>query len=272
MRHTWDRLKAFVVRASIVIVPMVMVLNILNSTGIDGTFGHEDSQDSVLSAIGKTIAPAFKPMGVTEENWPAAVGIFTGLLAKEAVVGTLNALYTQAGASGAEVSRDGEPDAKEGYSFRNDLIASFASISEKLSGLKDTILDPFGLAVLDEKDESITSTTYLTMKTMFPSTAAAFAYLLLVLLYFPCVAVVGAIARESSVRWAAFVALWSTGLAYCVSTLFYQFATFSEHPVYSASWMIGILIFGAAVFFIMRQIGQASTQNLSTLSRKLATT
>ena len=278
LRHTWDRLKAFVLRASMVIVPMVMVLNILNSTGIDGTFGHEDTRESVLSTIGKTIAPAFKPMGLTEENWPAAVGIFTGLLAKEAVVGTLNALYTQAGASAVEeggTSDEGGEDGKTeeaGYSFWAELTSSFNSIPEKLSGLKDTILDPFGLAALDEKDESITSTTYLTMKTMFPSTAAAFAYLLLVLLYFPCVAVVGAIARESSVRWAAFVALWSTGLAYCVSTLFYQFATFSEHPVYSASWMIGILVFGVTVFFIMRQIGQASTQNLSTLSRKLATT
>ena len=278
LRHTWDRLKAFVLRASMVIVPMVMVLNILNSTGIDGTFGHEDTQESVLSTIGKTIAPAFKPMGLTEENWPAAVGIFTGLLAKEAVVGTLNALYTQAGVSVVEeggTSDEGGEDGKTeeaGYSFWAELTSSFNSIPEKLSGLKDTILDPFGLAALDEKDESITSTTYLTMKTMFPSTAAAFAYLLLVLLYFPCVAVVGAIARESSVRWAAFVALWSTGLAYCVSTLFYQFATFSEHPVYSASWMIGILVFGVTVFFIMRQIGQASTQNLSTLSRKLATT
>ena len=278
LRHTWDRLKAFVLRASMVIVPMVMVLNILNSTGIDGTFGHEDTRESVLSTIGKTIAPAFKPMGLTEENWPAAVGIFTGLLAKEAVVGTLNALYTQAGVSVVEeggTSDEGGEDGKTeeaGYSFWAELTSSFNSIPEKLSGLKDTILDPFGLAALDEKDESITSTTYLTMKTMFPSTAAAFAYLLLVLLYFPCVAVVGAIARESSVRWAAFVALWSTGLAYCVSTLFYQFATFSEHPVYSASWMIGILVFGVTVFFIMRQIGQASTQNLSTLSRKLATT
>ena len=32
-------------------------------------------------------------MGIQEENWPAAVGVFTGIFAKEAVVGTLNSLY-----------------------------------------------------------------------------------------------------------------------------------------------------------------------------------
>lgn len=52
----------------------------------------------VLSQIGKTIVPVFKPMGVSEENWPVAVGIFAGILAKEAVVGTLDSLYNGMGA------------------------------------------------------------------------------------------------------------------------------------------------------------------------------
>lgn len=275
MLHTWDRLKSFVLRASKVIVPMVMVLNILNSVGTDGSFGHEDSQESVLSAIGKTIAPAFKPTGLTEENWPAAVGIFTGLLAKEAVVGTLNALYTEAGKGTAAEGADGaeeDADAEEGYNFWNDLTGSFSSVPEKLEGLKDTVLDPFGLSALDENDESITSVTYATMKTMFPSSASAFAYLLLVLLYFPCVAVIGAVARESTVRWAIFVAAWSTGLAYCVSTLFYQVATFSEHPAYSASWIVGTLIFCAVLFLVMRQIGLKNQKKISLPSAKPATT
>lgn len=270
--HTWDRLKSFVVRASKVIVPMVMVLNILNSVGTDGSFGHEDSQESVLSAIGKSIAPAFKPTGLTEENWPAAVGIFTGLLAKEAVVGTLNALYTEAGTVAAADGAEGEGEAAaEEYSFWGELTGSFSSIPEKLEGLKDTVLDPFGLAALDEEDESITATTYSTMQAMFPSTASAFAYLLLVLLYFPCVAVVGAVARESSVRWAMFTAVWSTGLAYCVATLFYQSATSSEHPASSVSWIIGILLFCAVVFFAMRQRGKKNTKSTASPSGKTAT-
>ena len=43
---------------------------------------------------GVLLHPLFEPMGITEDNWPATVGIFTGVLAKEAVVGTLDALYT----------------------------------------------------------------------------------------------------------------------------------------------------------------------------------
>ncbi len=36
-------------------------------------------------------------MGMQQDNWPAAVGIFTGILAKEAVVGTLDSLYSGMG-------------------------------------------------------------------------------------------------------------------------------------------------------------------------------
>jgi len=32
-------------------------------------------------------------MGISQDNWPATVGIFTGIFAKEAVVGTLDSLY-----------------------------------------------------------------------------------------------------------------------------------------------------------------------------------
>jgi ferrous iron transport protein B len=88
-------LSSFLTNAGKVIVPMVLVLNFLNALGTDGSFGQENSDKSVLSEIGRSLTPAFKPMGISNDNWPATVGIFTGVLAKEAVVGTLNALYGQ---------------------------------------------------------------------------------------------------------------------------------------------------------------------------------
>ena len=35
-------------------------------------------------------------MGLSQDNWPATVGLITGMLAKEVVVGSLNSLYAQA--------------------------------------------------------------------------------------------------------------------------------------------------------------------------------
>jgi ferrous iron transport protein B len=92
--HTWNKLKGFILRAGKLIILVVVVLSLLNSIGTDGSFGNENSEKSVLSAVSKSITPAFHPMGITDENWPATVGLFTGLFAKEVVVGTLDALYT----------------------------------------------------------------------------------------------------------------------------------------------------------------------------------
>ncbi len=51
----------------------------------------------------------------------------------------------------------------------------------------------------------------------------AFAFILFVLLYFPCVAVLATIRRESgSWKWAAFSALYSTSFAWVVTFLFYR--------------------------------------------------
>ena len=62
--------------------------------GTDGTCGHETAIQSVLSEIGRDDRSGPRRRWASpEENWPAAVGIFTGVLAKEAVVGTMNSLY-----------------------------------------------------------------------------------------------------------------------------------------------------------------------------------
>ena len=51
----------------------------------------------------------------------------------------------------------------------------------------------------------------------------AYAFLIFVLLYFPCIATIVAIKNESgSWRWACFAALYTTGLAWVVSALVYQ--------------------------------------------------
>lgn len=243
----WSRLKSFIFRAGSVIVPMVMVLNLLNSIGVDGSFGHQDTKESVLSSIGKTIAPVFSPMGMTQDNWPAAVGIFTGVLAKEAVVGTLNALYEEAAATPKEA--DSEEDS---FDFWGEIRASFQTIPDNIKALSNKLIDPLGLSIAENGDtENVSQTVFGSMKELFPNTAAAFAYLLLILLYFPCVAVIGAVTREANLRWAIFIGVWCTTLGYSVSVVFYQLAIFTVSPLYSLSWIGGLLVFvGAGLFFM----------------------
>jgi ferrous iron transport protein B len=52
---------------------------------------------------------------------------------------------------------------------------------------------------------------------------SAFSFLLFILIYFPCVAVIAAIKKESgNWKWAAFTIFYTTSLAWIISFLFYQ--------------------------------------------------
>ena len=251
--RTWDRLKTFIFNAGKVIVPMVLVLNFLNAMGTDGSFGRENSDQSVLSGIGRSLTPIFKPMGIENDNWPATVGIFTGVLAKEAVVGTLNALYSQMAFDDAEVD-------DEGFDLVAALSEAVKTIPENLLGVAGNLLDPLGLDIETAvNDQEVDAGTYGAMRVSFDGQAGAFAYLLFILLYAPCVAATAAIYRETNLGWTLFVVFWTTGIAYMTATFFYQLSTFSDHPSYSLTWLIGLSLFFLLVLLVLHLSGRNSS-------------
>jgi len=98
------------------------------------------------------------------------------------------------------------------------------------------------------------------MQDRFDGQAGAFAYLLFVLLYFPCVATIGAIKREAGRGWALFVAAWTTTVAYITAVSFYQLATWSTHPADAALWLGGLWSLFALLIMILRRWGQHSRE------------
>ena len=87
------------------------------------------------------------------------------------------------------------------------------------------------------------------MASLFGSQFAAFCYLVFILLYSPCVAVMGAIVKEAGWKWMLLVFSWTSGLAYFTSTVIYQLGTFMEHPQYSTIWiLLSLGVFAVVVF------------------------
>jgi len=251
--RTWDRVRLFLKEAGRVIVLMVVALNLLGSIGTDGTLGKADSEHSILSAASRAATPLFAPLGVREDNWPAVVGIVSGVLAKEVIVGTLDSLYTRI------VQEEQSPIAEEAFDLRSALTAAVGSVSKNLAAVAAGLLDPLGLNVGDLSDraqvaaeQEVRSGTFGAMEASFDGRIGAFAYLLFVLLYFPCAATIGVIVRETGMAWAGFVAAWTTGIAFVTATLFYQAASFERHPLSSGLWILGSSLFLALVILGLR--------------------
>lgn len=250
---TWQRLKSFILRAGKAIVLMVTVLSILNSLSTNGTFGNENSAHSLLAVVSQKLTPVFAPMGVSEQNWPATVGIFTGIFAKESVIASLNSLYAIEGSK--------NPHDETAGNVLDDIKAACLTIPNNLAELADSFLDPIGLSqaqqdVTSVQDEfAMDDHTISTISSSFGSQPAAMAYLIFILLYTPCVAALGAVYREAGTRWMFFVALWTFFIAWLCATGYYQFnlLTVSKYAIY---WLLGLAFLFIIIVGLMKFLGR----------------
>ena len=246
--RTWQRLKGFVFGAGKTIVVVVAILSLLNTFSIDGSVGHEDSEESILALSAKAATPLFAPMGLEEENWYATVGIISGIFAKEVVVGTLNSLYQ------GPAPDDGQ------FQVVPALKDAVTSIADNAAALGDTLLDPLGLGIVIEDDDAAAAqaqevevSTITRLRDAFSNPASAFAYLLFILMYVPCASASGAMVRELGGRWALLIAAWTTFLAYTVATAWYQISLLMEGQGTAALVVVlCALLLGGAVWALGR--------------------
>ncbi len=186
-RHTWEKGKEYLKKmGGIILVASIIVWAL-------GYFPHNDDlphaqqqEQSYIGRMGKAIEPVFSPQGF---NWKLDVSLLAGVGAKEIVASSIGVLYS----GDDELDNDNDDDDE----FSEDT--EFSEDSEKYTRLRQAMLR-----------EGITP-------------MAAYAYLIFILLYFPCVATIVAIKNETgSWRWALFAASYTTVVAWITSALVFQ--------------------------------------------------
>ena len=85
----------------------------------------------------------------------------------------------------------------------------------------------------------------------------AYAFLLFILLYFPCVAAFGAMYRETGIKLAAFQSAYLTVFAWITATLFYQIA-----EGHSIVWIITASALMAALVYLLHLMGKYNFANV----------
>ena len=233
-RHAWLRLREFIFRAGKIVLIMVTVLGFMGSIGTDGSFGNSDNEKSVLSVVGSAITPVFEPFGVEEDNWPASVALFTGLFAKEAIVGTLNSLYSIEDQAGSD-EVEGEED--EGVSLKATAKEALVSIPENLAGICGKLANPLGVETAIEESEDAENEEIASALTGMRAHFRlghfqVFAYLLFILLYVPCLAALGTAFRELGKFYGTLMIVFQTAIGWSLSVLFFQLTAGS-----SALWI-----------------------------------
>ena len=197
-------------------------------------------------------------MGIKEENWPASVALFTGLFAKEAIVGTVNSLYASMDETAAAPATDEE--AEGGLDISGTVNEAIGTVIDGLAGVV-TSVDLLGIGLISEDSETV-SEEIGADASVFQHLAAnftvysAFAYLLFVLMYFPCLAVIGATRQEMGGFYSAVMATYCTALGWSVATLFYQIAE-GKNVIYMG---IAVAIL-AAIYASLKYLGNKEVEN-----------
>ena len=217
LRHAFENLFGFLWRAGKFIVPMMLVLGLLNSFDIHGRprIAIDASSDTLLSAGGRVCTPVFEPIGVEQENWEASVAIFTGLFAKESVIGTLNGLYSQSAA--LEMSGGEGCHTEEYAEAKREELAERSELRRHFSG----------------------------------GFHQAFAYLLFILLYVPCVGATAVVFKEIGKFYGAVFVTYLTALGWSVATIYH--AVMVSGSVFWGCAGAGII---AAMFGVFALLGR----------------
>jgi len=231
----WQRLQRFLTRASRMIIPICIILSILHHVTL--TDGY-----SLLETLGRALTPLLAPLGISRDNWPATVGLFTGMLAKEVVIGTLNMLYGQAGIVETFPTT---------FALGKHLLAAWHTIPENLAALPHALVNP---VLASAPGDELSTTANRMIQQAFGGTAAAFSYLVFVLLYIPCVSTAAVIRRELNASWMWFSVLWSLALAYIVAVICYQVATFGIHPWSASAWVVTMVLATAMGTWLLKHL------------------
>ena len=190
-RHTWEKGRQYLQKMSGIILICSLIIWFLGYFPNHDAYStpQEQQEHSFIGYVGKAMEPALEPLGF---DWRMGVGIVAGVGAKELVVSTLGVMY-------ADDQPVESPDIDLPVNSNPDETSA-----EELSG--DTRLQK------------------ALVKSVTP--AGALAYMVFILLYFPCIATFVAIKNESGGwKWALITAVYTIVLAWVAAFITFQVAS-----------------------------------------------
>ena len=187
-RHTWEKGKQYLQKMSGIILICSVAIWFLGYFPNHDAYGSVKAQQehSFIGYVGKAMEPVLKPLGF---DWRMGVGIVAGVGAKELVVSTLGVMYA-----------DDEPvvsDGNAGQAGMSDVASDSGAETRLQKALVKSVTPP-----------------------------AALAYMVFILLYFPCIATFVAIKNESGGwKWAIVTAVYTIALAWVAAFITFQLAS-----------------------------------------------
>ncbi len=216
--HMWERTGAFVRKAWTIILATSIVIWFLLAipVGGGGSFADTEVDDSAFARASAAIAPVFKPLGFGD--WRPTGALVTGFVAKEVVVSTLAQVY---GVGDVE-------EAAEPTTFFQDVGEIVTSFFVAVWDTIKSIPLILGINLFGEDEEQEPTDLMAAVQEGFETSSgghgalAAFAYLVFILIYTPCMVAVAAERQELGTKWMWFSIVGQLVLAWLLALVIFQ--------------------------------------------------
>lgn len=211
MIHTWEKGKHFLIKAGTYILAVsIMVWFLLNLP-----WGVEHKRDSYLGQVGQAVAPALAPLGFG--TWEASSSLVAGLIAKEIVVGTMGEIYVQ---------KTGEKKKEATPAFSEDLKEVVTSFAKATRDSVENVVSTVGITTISAEENAEKAAERAPLKAVLKSQftpLSAYAFIVFVLLYMPCVIAAIAMVQEFGTwKWYGIAFAYQMVLAWGAACLVYQ--------------------------------------------------
>ncbi|MEZ4641466.1 MAG: ferrous iron transport protein B [Chloroflexota bacterium] len=210
LQYTWHESASFVRKAGSFILVGTAVFWLL----LHLPWGVTDVRQSWFGRASGAVAPILAPAGFGE--WQASGALLTGLLAKEMVVSTLSQVY---------VGEDGGGEAETAvsafsWSQVGDIVVGFGAATLDAGKQLLETLTP-GITLFPNDEDGTGAELTLALRRSF-TPLSAFAFLVFVLLYIPCIATIGAQIQEYGWRWALLSVIIMLIVPWTLAVIVYQ--------------------------------------------------
>ena len=209
-RHTWEKGRQYLQKMSGIILICSMVIWFLGYFPNHDAYNtvQEQQEHSFIGYVGKAMEPVLEPLGF---DWRMGVGIVAGVGAKELVVSTLGVMY----ADDEPIVAAGQPD-------------PVTPIDSSVTPIDSSVIPSASSVIPSEVEGSPRGAETRLQKALVRSVtpAGALAYMVFILLYFPCIATFVAIKNESGGwKWAIITAVYTIVLAWVAAFITFNLAS-----------------------------------------------
>ncbi|MCM1177040.1 MAG: ferrous iron transport protein B [Clostridium sp.] len=220
-RHTWEKGRQYLQKMSGIILVCSVAIWALGYFPNHNSYNtvEEQQEHSYIGYVGKAMEPVLEPLGF---DWRMGVGIVAGVGAKELVVSTLGVMYSGHDEQRPAVTADSAP-AFSDAAFPDAAFPDVAVLNAVPDSSHDFAMVPEADSASGIESEQSANTSLQRALVRAVSPAAGLAYMVFILLYFPCIATFIAIKNEAGGwKWAILTAVYTILLAWIAAFITFR--------------------------------------------------